>query len=1001
MTGHEPRDDKTETYHLFSAGTTVGQYTIEEKIASGGMGEVYLARDTKLNRKLALKFLPQRFMDDEAAKARFSREAQATARLSHPSIVTIHEVGEYQNRPYIAMEYIVGPTLHQYAHEEPQPIEDVLDIIAQAADGLAKAHSEGITHRDIKAKNIMLDADGRPKILDFGLATIEGTERLTRAGVTVGTAAYMAPEQAQGKKADERSDLFSLGIVLYELIAGRTPFRKDSETATVQAILTETAEPLARFKAAVPEGVQRIIDKLLEKDPAMRYQTAADLRADLLREKRLLESGISSDISRVAAGIRVPTKNRVRNILLSAGALVAIIAIALILRPWQVEVKPTQTAEAAENRLAILYFENLADPTDSLRLGEIVANLLITGMTDAKGLSVLSSQRLYDILKQLGKEGERQIDRQTATQVAQRANASWMMVGSILQTAPRIIITTQVIDVTSGQVEASQRSTGEEGEDIFVLVDRLTDELREDLSVPASAVSAGGKNLADAMTHSQEAYRLYLEGIEFANKMYRKEAKERFLRAIEIDSTFAMAYFRLSIPNRTVQTDEQKEYIRKAMRYSDQVNQLQRMYILARADEVAGDLDAAIATLEQLVAKYPEEKLAHMALADLYGRQKLEVETGLEYLERVLEIDPLDRTALNMMAYACKDLRQYDKALEMIDRYIAVVPDEPNPYDSRAEIAAAAGKLDLAANSYREALRKDSGFENALKGLAVVELERGNYAAADSCIRVLLNDPDPEVRVLGRFFLALPYQYRGQLAEVCRVLEEGIVADRLEQVTKSSYGGLEKLAVESHVLRQRGMYDSALIVLDEVSFLHRQKYPDDPMRYSDVKAVLLACTGDFQEATKILQRLEPVISNADDVGLRASFAQASAEVAMEEGDYQRAIAILTDAQAFAVRMWRPRAEYLLAQAYLGAGQPAKAILYLERFTSTIENIFWPSPFDAVSAHYYLGIAYEETGRKEDAIREYETFLKRWQDADEGLMGLEDARQRLANLRKTA
>jgi serine/threonine protein kinase len=293
----EPQDDNTSTVSVLAAGTKVGHYQIIEKIGAGGMGEVYLAQDTRLDRRVALKFMPAQYASDQDFVNRFRREAQAAARLDHPNIVTVFEVGEHAGRPFIAMQYVEGQNLHDLAHGTPLPMHRTIDMAIQICDGLQKAHGIGIVHRDIKTANILLDNDRRPKIVDFGLATIQGGEKLTKVGSTIGTVAYMSPEQAQGGEVDQRSDLFSFGVVLYELIAGRTPFKRDSDAATMRAITMDTPEPLARYRANVPDDLQRIVDKLLQRDPALRYQTAGDVAADL---KRMAISGSSGQVTPVA-----------------------------------------------------------------------------------------------------------------------------------------------------------------------------------------------------------------------------------------------------------------------------------------------------------------------------------------------------------------------------------------------------------------------------------------------------------------------------------------------------------------------------------------------------------------------------------------------------------------------------------------------------------------------------------------------------------------------------
>lgn len=261
------------------------RFRILKQLGQGAMGEVYLAEDTGMKRKVALKFMPQQYTADPDFKARFEREACAAGKLNHPNIITIYNRGEYQNRPWIAMEYVDGESLKDLIARHEPSLDEVINIVTQVCEGLGEAHRSGVTHRDIKPANILIDKEGRVKIVDFGLARLEGVAQLTIEGAVMGTPAYMSPEQVNGKRLDPRSDIFSLGVVLYELLTGRLPFRGETVSKIFEAIKNQEPEPLARYKTGVTEGLQRIIDKALDKELELRYQNVKDLLVDLKREK--------------------------------------------------------------------------------------------------------------------------------------------------------------------------------------------------------------------------------------------------------------------------------------------------------------------------------------------------------------------------------------------------------------------------------------------------------------------------------------------------------------------------------------------------------------------------------------------------------------------------------------------------------------------------------------------------------------------------------------------
>jgi serine/threonine protein kinase len=360
---HKANDDNTRSFVPITKGTAISQYKIIEKIGAGGMGEVYTAEDTKLSRKVAIKFLPLHMLSIEETKIRFVREAQTIAKLNHPNIVSIHDVSEFNGRPYYVMELVEGESLHGFAHKKPLPFDAIVDYAIQICQGLGEAHRAGIVHRDIKAANIVIDGKGRIRLLDFGLAAMAGDDRLTRTGSTLGTTSYMSPEQVSGRDVDHRSDLFSLGIVLYELITGRTPFKRDSEGATLKAIIEDNPEPLTRYKSDVPDKLQDIVMQLLEKDKELRYQSAEGIIADLAEGiiadlKRLLYDSAQTGYSRI-----IPPKSSKKKTVVGIMGISAI-AVAFVLYYTLGKIGEKPSNDGRIPMIAVLPFDNLGDAED-------------------------------------------------------------------------------------------------------------------------------------------------------------------------------------------------------------------------------------------------------------------------------------------------------------------------------------------------------------------------------------------------------------------------------------------------------------------------------------------------------------------------------------------------------------------------------------------------------------------------------------------------------------
>jgi len=962
---------------------------ILEKLGEGGMGVVYKAQDAQLQRPVAMKFLPPHVVDHPEEKERFIHEAQAASALNHPNVTTIYEIGDSPEGIFIAMEYVEGKTVKQISEKEEPSLKRIYDIAIQVCEGLNAAHKKEIVHRDIKSDNIMVTQEGQVKIMDFGLAKLKGTAKITETGSTLGTAAYMSPEQASGEEIDSRSDIFSFGVVLYEMITGHLPFKGEHHAAILYAILNETPEPLIRYRANVPEGLQRMIDKALEKEREERYQHIDDLLADLRKERKSLEYAKTTQIKTVTI-----TPKRKRTILpfLIPASLVFILAlILLVLKPFRLEIVPEKKASAEENTLAIMYFENMADREDKERMGEIVTNLLITDLSESQYLNVVSSQRLYDILKLLGREGTKTIDKNVASEVATKAEAKWMLLGSILQVEPQIILTSQLVEVKTGRVLSSQRIDGEPKEKIFSIVDRLTVELQKSLSLPAQDKPEGGRSVADVTTHSEEAYRYYLEGVDYFYKLYTAEAEKSFRRALELDSTFAMAYYWLA----DIKTgEEQKALAAKAVQYSNKVSQKEKFYIECLQAGISENKVQEIKILEKIIENYPNDKEGYFLLATVYQLQLREFEPAVVNLNKAIAIDPLYKIAYNMLAYAYNELGDFEKSIWAINQYISLAPGEANPYDTRADLYAYNGKLDQAIDSYRKALEKKPDFYSSLMKLGCMYLFKGEYAKTDSCFKLLSSCDSKDTRSLGRFFLALVPLYQGKFTDALQILDDGIAADRMEQTEGEPNIGKHNLKALTY--SEKNEQDLALKEIEISQNITRKTKSNDPVNMRDIYAVVLAKEGKVKEAEAVLQALKKDVEGKNKTGMD-NYWRGLGIVALLTGDSKNAVTYLEKGIKEAPSPLF-EARYFLAQAYLESGKIGEAVTELEKALLRYDENRAVYAIWSVKAYYLLGLAYEKSGWNNKAIESYETFLDIWKNADPGIPEVADAKERVKKLR---
>jgi len=969
-------------------GKTISHYKILEKLGEGGMGVVYKAQDTKLDRLVALKFLPQHLTADAVEKERFIHEAKAASALNHTNITTIYEIDEFDGQMFIVMEYCEGRTLKQVIEKEPLSIKKVLDIGIQVCEGLAIAHEKGIVHRDIKSDNIMLSPRGQVKIMDFGLAKLKGATKLTKTRSTLGTLAYMSPEQAQGEEVDSRSDIFSFGVVLYELLTKNLPFAGEHQAAIVYSIINEEPQPVARYNNKVSPDLERMITKALTKDKEERYQHADELLADLRRERKSLDYVKTGQISKE---VIVPKpKRKVLPFAIPASIVVILVLLFLILKPFKFEIGTEKGAVAKENSLAIMYFENLVDREDKERLGEIVTNLLITSLSESQYMRVISSQRLYDILKLMGKEGAKIIDKNVASEVANKANAKWMVLGGIVQVEPRMVITTQLVEVKSGQVIASQRIMGQTKQDVFSLVDTLAAGIKKDLSLPDQAQKEIARPVADVTTHSPEAYRYYLEGVDYIDKWYYPEAEKSLTKAIEIDSTFAMAYYRLASLK---EGEELKRLTAKAVKYSDKASQREKYQIKSWAAYVSRNYSESIKGLKKVIERYPDEKEAFYLLGMIYFLNLHELEKAVHYLNQAIQIDPLYKLAYNMLAYTYNEMGDFEKSIWAINKYIELAPDEPNPYDSRADLYAWNGKLDQAIESYKNALEIKPDFMNTQYKLGNMYLLKKDYARAESCYEALSSSNNKLLRSGGRIDLFLVPLYQGKFEEALKVLDDGIAADRMERVEGEmiSYKHFSKAYLYEEQKRM-------VLALNETEIgmkIYKKAKPDDPVYGRDGYAYLLAKSGKIAEAEELSRALKKDIEEKNPK-LMSSYWWTLGEIELVKGDTNMALSYLervykdSPTPSFDLR-------YQLAEIYLKKGRLDEAVAQLEKALSRYDNdrVWTPT---AVKAYYLLGLAYEKSGWNKKAIEKYEEFLDIWKNADPGIKEVADAKERLKKLK---
>jgi tetratricopeptide (TPR) repeat protein len=679
-----------------------------------------------------------------------------------------------------------------------------------------------------------------------------------------------------------------------------------------------------------------------------------------------------------------------------AGSAVVIIALViLLLKPFKFEVAPEQQAAANDNSLAVLYFDNVADPTDSDKMGQMITSLLITGLSESQYLQVTSRQRLYDILSQLGKGEAKSVDRTTASQVATKAGVRWMVTGEILQSSPRIILTAEVSEVGTGKLVTTQKISGEAGEDVFAVADRLGSAIRGNLALPTQAKAEQTKSLSEVTTRSPEAYRYYTEGVDYNLRYYAKEALASFQKALSYDSTFAMVYYQLTNIagiSGDIDNSQRLEWIAKAEQYASHASEKEQLYIKSAGHFMRSELGFAIADLNKLLERWPNEVEALWTKVFVCRAAGRDYE-GIAAAEKAAQINPEFADAFNQLAYMYLRVGNRERSKWAIDRYAELTPGDANQYDSRADLHAYVGEAEEAKEQYRRALQVNPGFGDDHK-LAFMYLVTGDDARADSIFQSLANSGDRSRRAKGRAHLHVVDAYHGRFDKAARILDDAIAADRTDGYDGNWYLGKLAFRMDLHIVNRE--WDQAISLATKIAERNEQDFPEVPDMSRLGLAVIMHWGDDSRRAQGVLDDLRSeILALKDTTGWTSALDKIAAyDALLFKNDPKAACAAF--GQTYLFNRSVPDV-YQFGKAYLETGDAENAINLLERDISYLrEETFYSSYFN-VRSHYVLGMAYEQSGQKDKAAAKYKQFLEIWKGADPDIPEIDDARERLAKL----
>jgi serine/threonine protein kinase/Tfp pilus assembly protein PilF len=965
---------ETPTEELTRGSVIADRYEVIEELGKGGMGKVFRVEDKKIKEEVALKLIKPEIAADKKTIERFSNELKFARKIAHRNVCKMYDLGEEEGTYYITMEYVPGEDLKSFIRRSRQlNVGTAISLAKQVGEGLSEAHRLGVVHRDLKPQNVMIDKEGNARIMDFGVARSMEGKGITGAGVMIGTPEYMSPEQVEGKETDQRSDIYSLGIILYEMLTGRVPFEGDTAFAIGVMQKSETPKNPKEFNSQIPDDLSRMILRCLEKNKEKRYQSSGEVRSELSS----IEQGIPTTERMIPKKEPITSKEitvtfRVKKLFIPTLIFIAAVIIGFILLKVIPRDKTILFSPSDKPSLAVVYFMNQTGDEAMDHWREALPSWLITDLSQSKYINVLPADRLFSVLRKLNLLEAKNYASEDLKNVAREGEVNHIFQARYSKAGDIFRIDYSLQRADTLEIVASDYVTGKSEE-----------------SFPSSTIT----------TNSPEAFKYYSIGRKFHLQGENRKGIELMEQAVAIDPEFAMAYRSTAIAYGNLgRRTKAKELFQKALTLTDRLSERERYRIQAdfySRSEIT--FDKAFEAYEKLLEIYPDELGARHNLAVRYGAIE-EDQKAIEQYEILINQYRTDfiYTYTNL-ASIYEDWGLYDKAKEVYEEYLNNFPDISRIHQNLAVHYRLQGKYDLAFEEMDKAFALAPTYWLNFRRKGDIYFYMGELKKAEEEYRKLLEKEEPSARANGRQRLGRLFVLQGRFRDFIEWTKRGI--EEAEEVGEKTWIRSATGALSYGELRS-GNPERALELLEKNwKSAVEDEHLSDQRRALNRKALVYVEMERLAEAQKAAEELKEMLEQGMIKNRMRVYYHLMGRVEIEREDYSKAIEYFKKGLPLFLPTSGLALRYAdsLGLAYYKSGALEKARKEYEKIDSLTSGRIGYADLYAKS-FYMLGVIYEQQGNTAKAIENYEKFLNLWKNADPGISEVEDAKNRLTELK---